>query len=82
MDLFQTTVPSADVNVISCEVVSELLKLLEPELQEIVKMRLGRYSIGFIAFHMRLSRRSIDRRLAKVREVWISSGLLDKDGVR
>ena len=70
------------MTVISRDVVSELLKLLDPELQEIAQMRLGRYSIGFIAFHMRMSRRSIDRRLEKIREVWLSSGLLDKDGVR
>ena len=51
--------------------------MLDPELQTVAKMRLDQFSIAEIATKVGRSRRTIDRRLERIREIWKASGSLE-----
>jgi DNA-directed RNA polymerase specialized sigma24 family protein len=82
LDLEYCGVPSAEVDLISSEMVEKLMGVLEADLRIVVKMQLDHHSIADIAAKLDVSPRTIDRRLVQVRDIWAKSGLIDEHPIR
>jgi hypothetical protein len=77
LDLFKSNLPSAEVTAICNETTEQLINLLQPDLQSVVRMRLEMRTIAEMAAHLGVSPRSVDRKVEMIREIWASSGLAD-----
>ena len=77
IDLYQSGVPGVEVHLIAKENLARLMDALEPELQMIAWFRL-RFTIPDAAKRVGVSESSFKRRLAMIREIWITAGLVDE----
>jgi DNA-directed RNA polymerase specialized sigma24 family protein len=68
-----------EVQGIFSDTVVELLRLLDNKHQRVALMRVKGHTIAEIAEEMRVTTRTIDRRLQAIRVIWSQSGLLDRD---
>jgi DNA-directed RNA polymerase specialized sigma24 family protein len=76
-DLFKSNLPAAEVEAISKETTDRLIGLLDTDQQSIVRMRIDGHGIADIAATFRVSPRTINRVLERIRRIWESSGLVD-----
>ena len=76
LDLFQSGLPSAEVEAVAKETTACLISLLRPELQKVVRMRVDGRSVRDIAAELGVATRTVERMLERVRAVWVSSGLV------
>ena len=77
LDVIASPAPQSDVMVEMLELVERLLDLLEnPELLVVARMKLDGYTEPEIAAATDSSLRTVQRRLARIGEIWNDSGLL------
>jgi ECF sigma factor len=76
-DLFKSNLPRAEVTAICNDVTEQLIGLLQPDLQSVVRMRLEKRTIAYIAANLGVSPRSVDRMVETIRRIWEASGLVE-----
>jgi len=77
-DLTDPTVPAPDLAAMAQERVERLLNLLDKRERDVVDLRVDEVTIEDIAARLKLSERTVNRILKKIRGMWTSSGLLDR----
>lgn len=78
-NLFHSGLTHEEVDEISLAKVYELLRLLDPDHQIVARKRFQSCTIVEIARDLGVSTRTIDRRLERIRTIWMESGMHDLD---